>query len=300
MSAIPNRAPTILRSIAVAGVLVAIIGTVVIWLFLGDLEDTTDRSLLIGEQATVTLNETIDVAEQVLDAVDDGLSTVESTLGTIDAVLQSTAGVADATGSLSAALPATFENIDAALATVENLAETVDSTLSALSSLPFGPDYDPDVPFPEAIGNLRAALDPISQQLTTISTELQDFAAGSGDLNAEIDSLVADVARTRDALAGTDALLTQYRQTTIEAGQLAAETRDNLSGSVLRMRIALIALALLLALSQFVPWTMAALIEERQAPQPRDVVVVAPNVLDLTGTDGHPDAIRGSATPSGG
>jgi ABC-type transporter Mla subunit MlaD len=293
MSTIPQRAPTILRSIAIAGVLVAIIGTVVIWLFLGDLEDTTDRSLLIGEQATVTLNETIDVAEQVLSAVDDGLSTVQATLGTIDDVLQSTAGLADATGSLSATLPATFENIDAALATVQNLGETVDSTLSALSSLPFGPDYSPDVPFPDAIGNLRAALDPISQQLTTISTELQNFAAGSGDLNAEIDSLVADVERTRDALAGTDDLLAEYRQTTTEAGRLAAETRDNLSGSVLRMRIVLIALAFLLAVSQFVPWTMATLIEDRRA-QPRDVVVVAPHTLDLGGTGGEPDPVRGS------
>lgn len=287
MSTISQRAPTMLRSIAIAGVVVAIIGTVVIWVFLGDLEDTTDRSLLIGEQATITLNETIDVAEQVLSAVDDGLVTVQATLGTLDDVLQSTAGLADATGSLSAALPATFDNIDAALATVQNLAETVDSTLSALSSLPFGPDYNPDVPFPDAIGNLRGALEPISQQLTTISAELQDFAAGSGDLNAEIDSLVADVERTRDALAGTDDLLAQYRQTTTEAGQLAAETRDNLSGSVLRMRIVLIALALLLALSQFVPWTMASLIEERRA-QPRDVVVVAPHALDLEDTGGAP------------
>ena len=300
MNTIPQRAPTILRSIAIAGVLVAIIGTVVVWLFLGDLEQTTDRSLLIGEQATVTLNETIDVAEQVLDAVDDGLSTVEATLGTIDEVLQSTAGLADATGSLSSALPGTFENIDAALATVENLAETVDSTLSALSSIPFGPDYDPDVPFPEAVGNLRAALDPISEQLARISTELDNFAAGSGDLNAEIDSLVADVDRTRDALAGTDDLLAQYRQTTTEAGQLAAETRDNLSGSVTRMRITLIGLALLLALSQFVPWTMAALIEERRAPQPREVVVVAPSALTLAPADVQPNAIEGSATPSSG
>jgi hypothetical protein len=79
MSAVPQRAPTILRSIAVAGVLIAIIGTVVVWVFLADLEDTTERSLLIGEQATVTLNETIDVADQVLKAVDDGLSTVQAT-----------------------------------------------------------------------------------------------------------------------------------------------------------------------------------------------------------------------------
>ena len=60
---------------------------------------------------------------------------MQSTLGTLDEVLQSTAGLADATGSLSAALPASFENIDAALATVQQLGETVDSTLSALSSI---------------------------------------------------------------------------------------------------------------------------------------------------------------------
>jgi uncharacterized phage infection (PIP) family protein YhgE len=284
MNAVSRRAPTILRSIAVAGVLVAIIGTIVIWVFLSDLEETTDRSLLIGEQAAVTLEDTIDVAGQVLDAVDEGLLTVQSTLSTLDDVLQSTAGLADATGSLSATLPTSFDNIDAALATVQNLGETVDSTLSALSSLPFGPDYNPAVPFPQAVGDLREALDPISAQLTTISSELQNFASGSDDLTAQIDALTADVERTRDALSGTDDLLAQYRQATTEAGQLAADTRDQLSGSMTRMRITLVALALLLALSQFVPWTLAALLEDRRM-EPREVVVVAPNAIDLIGSE---------------
>lgn len=293
MSAVSPRAPTLLRAFAVAGVLVAIIGTIVIWVFLGDLEDTSDRSLLIGEQATVTLNNTIDVAEQVLNAVDDGLTTVQSTLSTIDDVLQSTAGLADATGSLAATLPASFDNIDTALATVQRLGETVDSTLSALSSLPFGPDYNPDVPFPQAVGDLRQALVPIGDQLATISTELQDFASGSGDLTAQIDSLTSDVERTRTALSGTDDLLAQYRQATTEAGRLAAETRDQLSGSMTRMRVVLVALGLLLALSQFVPWTLAALIEDRRQ-EPRDVVVIAPNAIDFTGTDGEADAVHDS------
>ena len=300
MNTVPMRAPTVLRSIAVAGVLVAIIGTIVIWVFLSDLEDTTDRSLLIGEQAAVTLNDTIDVAEQVLDAVDDGLVTVQSTLSTLDEVLQTTAGVAEATGSLSSTLPESFDNIDAALATVERLGETVDSTLSALSGLPFGPDYDPDVPFPDAVADLRSALDPIAQDLTSISTELQNFASGSGDMTSQIDSLQSDVRRTRAALSGTDDLLAEYREATTEAGLLAAETRDQLSGSMTRMRIVLIALAALLALSQFVPWTLAALIETRRE-EPRDVVVVAPHVVDLDEDDPSPAAaIHGSPTASGG
>ena len=300
MNTVPMRAPTVLRSIAVAGVLVAIIGTIVIWVFLSDLEDTTDRSLLIGEQAALTLEDTIDVAEQVLDAVDDGLLTVQSTLSTLDEVLQTTAGVAEATGSLSSTLPESFDNIDAALATVERLGETVDSTQSALSGLPFGPDYDPDVPFPDAVADLRSALDPIAQDLTSISTELQNFASGSGDLTSQIDSLQSDVRRTRAALSGTDDLLAEYREATTEAGLLAAETRDQLSGSMTRMRIVLIALAALLALSQYVPWTLAALIESRRE-EPRDLVVVAPQVVEVDEDGPSPAAaIHGSPTASGG
>jgi methyl-accepting chemotaxis protein len=295
MNTVSARAPAVLRSIAVAGVLVAMIGTVVIWVFLSDLEDTTQRSLLIGEQAAVTLEDTIDVAEQVLAAVDDGLVTVQSTLSTLDEVLQTTAGVAEATGSLSSTLPASFDNIDAALATVERLGETVDSTLSALSGLPFGPDYDPDVPFPDAVADLRQALDPIAEDLTTISAELQNFASGSGDLTTQIDSLQSDVRRTRNALSGTDDLLAEYRDATAEAGRLAAETRDQLSGSMTRMRIVLVLLAALLALSQFVPWTLAALIEERRV-EPRDVVVVAPHAVDLIDVESEPDAVSGSTT----
>ena len=63
------------------------------------------------------------------------------------------------------------------------------------------------------------------------------------------------------------------------------------------MRVALIALALLLALSQFVPWTMATLIEERRTPEARDVVVVAPGAIDLDGLGEQPDALRGSSAP---
>jgi len=289
MNNIAPRAPTILRSIAVAGVLVAIVGAVVVWVFLGDLADTTDRSLLIGQQATVTLNDTIDVAEQVLTAVDQGLATVQSTLGTVNGVLQSTAGLAAATGSLSATLPTSFDNIDAALATVQRLGQTVDSTLTALSSLPFGPNYDPSVPFPKAVADLRQALAPIGDDLTTISTELQNFASGSGDLTAQIASLTSDVKDTRAALSGTDDLLAQYRDTTTEAGQLAADTRDQLSGSMTRMRIVIVALALLLALSQFVPWTLAAVIDDRRR-EPHDLALGAPNAIDPADTDVDHDA----------
>ena len=265
MNTVSPRAPRVLRTIAVIGVVVAIIGTIVIWTFLGNLEETTDRSLLIGEQVTVTLTETIDVADQVLAAIDDGLVTIESTLTTVDEVLQSTAGLAEATGSLAATLPTSFDGIDAALATVQQLGETVDSTLQALSSIPFGPDYDPETPFPEAVADLRAVLQPIGDDLAQISSELQNFADGSGQMTSEIDALVSDLQNTREALSGIDGLLDQYRDATADAAELAAETRGNLETSMTLMRVVLVALGLLLVLSQFVPWTLADALDRRES-----------------------------------
>ena len=253
--------------IAVLGVVVAVVGTVVIWDFLGDLETSTERSLLIGEQVTATLTDTIDVAEEVLTAVDSSLATVQATLETLSDVVASTSGLAGAASSLSSTLPAGFENIDAALATVESLGGTVDSALTTLSQLPFGPDYDPETGFADAVQGLRDSIDPIAQDVTTISTELENFASSTDELTAQIDALVPDVEQARQALTGTDELLDQYREATVEANQLAASTRDQLSGSMTRTRWVLVALGLLLALTQYVPWTLAGMIESTWSKQ---------------------------------
>lgn len=292
MNELDARTPTVLRAIAVLGVVVAIVGAIAAWQFLSDLEETTDRSLLIGEQATVTLEETIDVADSVLVAVDEGLLTVESTLGTLQQMLESTSGLADASGELSATLPQSLADIDAALLTVQRLGETVDSTLARLSDLPFGPNYDPAVPFPDAIANVRQALDPIGEQLDAIAVELQEFANGSGDLDADIVNLRADLDRTREALSGTDELLDRYREAAADAGRLAVATRNDLAASVDWMRFLLVVLALLLAVSQLVPWTLAAVLEGRRLAEPDGEAETIP--------DDEPAAIDvDPATPGG-
>lgn len=252
-----RRAAVILRTIAVVGVVIAIAGTIVVWQFLGDLDRNTERSLIIGEDAAVTLTETIDVADQLVTSLDGGLSTLESTLRTVDDAVRSTEDLAASTGSLASTLPESFDEIDSALAAVESLGETVDSTLSALSSVPFGPDYDPAVPFPDAIAELRRAFDPIGDDLRSISAELGAFGDDSESMRDDIDSLAADITGTREALAGTQVLLDQYRTTAEDARDLAATSRSDLSTSMAATRWVVIAVGLLIAISQYVPWTLA-------------------------------------------
>ncbi len=106
-------------------------------------------------------------------------------------------------------------------------------------------------------------LQPIGDDLAQISDEFQNFADGSGQMTAEIDALVTDLQNTREALSGIDGLLDQYRDATADASELAAETRGNLESSITLMRVVLVALGLLLVLSQYVPWTLADALERR-------------------------------------
>ncbi len=252
-----TTAGRIFRAIAVLGVVTALVLGVTGWAFLTDLDENLDQTLQIGEAASVSVIETIDVAEQLIESLDAGLETVGATLGAIESSLGDTAGVASTTASLSASLPQSFDDIDVALATVESLSGTIDSALSGLSSVPFGPDYDPEVPLPIAIGNLRSAFEPIGEDLTVLTTELRAFADGSDDVGIRIDAVRADLARTRSALANSSELLDDYRTTASDAGQLAMSSRGDMSRAFAWARLAVILLALFVAVAQFVPWWLA-------------------------------------------
>jgi hypothetical protein len=262
-----GRTGQIMQTIAVAGVVVTLIASVVVWVFVGDLQRNVDRSLTIGEEAATTLVETIDVADRLLVTLDDGLDTIGASLVAIDSTITDVAELSDATSQLAATLPETFDDIDAALGTVESLGGVVDTTLGALSRVPFGPDYDPDVSFPEAIAGLRTALDPIGDELGAISTELSDFSSGSGGLQAQIATLSADLAESRAALGGTAALLDAYRATAEDARELAVQGRSDLDSSMTWTRVVIVLVTLLVLASQYVPWWLGSrLVEARRRP----------------------------------
>lgn len=261
MTAVPTRRRAeALRLVAVLGIAVAIFVAVAAWRFIGDLERDLDQSLTIGEEAATTLTETIDVAEDVVVALDAGLATLDRTLTAVDGTIDDTAGVAESTADLAATLPESFDDIDAALGTVESIGSTIDTALRAVSSLPFGPEYRPATPFPDAVAELRAAFAPIGDDLDSIATELADFADGSGTLRAEIEAVRLDVRATKAALGDSEQLLGRYRATAEEAAALAASSRSDLDRSATLARIAVIAMALLILLSQLVPWWLADLL----------------------------------------
>jgi methyl-accepting chemotaxis protein len=262
-----DRAGAIMRAIAVTGILVSVVVGVVAWQFLGDLDRDLDQSLAIGEDAAATLTQTIDVADDVITSLDEGLGTLGVTLDTIDTTLTDTSDVASATASLAGSLPSSFADIDSALSTVESLSGTIDAALRGASRLPLGPDYDPEVPLPVAVGNLRAAFTPIGDDLAAIAEELASFADGSDELRGQLTAVQSDLERTRVALATSAGLLDAYRDTAERAGALASASRQDLERSFGWARIAAALVAILIAVSQYVPWWLGSRLRSVGEPE---------------------------------
>lgn len=247
----------VLQFLAISGVVVAVFLTIVAWNFLGDLERNVDQSLRIGEDAAATLSETIDLAAAVIAAVDSGIVTLDQALDAVEVGLADASDVATATSNLSVTVADSFDDVDVALAEVETLASTIDRTLRALSSIPLGPDYDPEVSYPDAIAELRAAFEPIDAEMRTLATELDGFATSSAGVGADLDALQIDLDDARTALADSDRLLGEYRAAAGEAGALAAQSRDDLGSSMRWARFTAVLLGVWIVAAQYVPWWLS-------------------------------------------
>jgi methyl-accepting chemotaxis protein len=248
-----RAAGRLMIAIAVLGFVTAVVGTIVAWQLIGQLGTNVDRSLRIGEQTLVTLDDTIDVADGVVTSVQSGLTTIESTLGTVNESIGDTTELASTTSDLASALPTSLTRVEQALATLEQLGGTIDDVLRGLSSIPFAPDYDPAVPLDDALAGVREGLEPLAGDVRGIAEELDELATGSGDLQGQLGDLADDVASTRRALLGSSALLDQYRASTSQALELARASRDDLETDRTRSRIAAVVLGLTIALGQVVP-----------------------------------------------
>ncbi len=192
--------------------------------------------------------------------------------GTITAVgdgIDTTTAVAASTAELAASLPATLERVDSGLESIEGIANTIDSTLSQLSRIPLAPDYDPAVTLSDAIGDLRADLAPLADDVNAVSDDLSTFSASGDDLAVQLEDLASSVTDVQVAVGGTTDVIESARTSTNDALALAQTTLSEIGSQLALTRLLLVIVAIAIAIGQIVPYWVGR--ELRDAP----VVVVA-------------------------
>jgi methyl-accepting chemotaxis protein len=264
-----RRAGRLMIGLGVVGALVAVFGTIGGWIFVGQIADASDDSLDVTVQALDAVDDTIDLADEVLASTVDAVDALAGTLNAVSASFESGTAAIDDVAALADTLGPSLTDAGATVRTLERVGGQIDDVLSGLSSLPFGPDYDPDDGLGDTFGRLAATLEDLPGQLESTSNSLTDFTENAGTLQGELDRFADSVAAIAADLAGTGDLVEQYRTSVESTRQLAVDTKTDLDLSVVMMRVLLVVGGVTLLLGQIVPlWLGRSLLDALPADDP--------------------------------
>ena len=244
----------VIVGIAVATLLVTLVGTVVAQYLVHDFQVGVAESLQLTDDVLDTVDESFVIAQEALVIIGDGVAeahlAVRALGGSMEEGQQALDTLTDLTG---VEIADALEDVEAALPAIQQAATAIDDTLATLSLLPFGLNYDPARPLGAAIGGISDGLEGLPDELRSQADQIERTSAG---LDAATQSTLA----TADSLAALDEridaavdLLGGYADRTAEAAQLVDRQHDALDTTARRARLLIIAFGLVFALGQFGP-----------------------------------------------
>lgn len=239
--------------IAAVGVAVALVGTVVAWQLVGEVDSALDGSLAITEESVATIEDTITLSDQVIGDLSAGLGTLDATLLELQRGIGDAQPVLEDVGRLTTEVPAALEEFQGTLDDVAGAAGEIDAILVQLSQIPFAPEYDPRSSLATQLDALSTDLDPVIETLRGSSGNLAQLTESTGAVRSAIGTLARDVQAIDQRLEASAGLVGRYRQQAGRASDLAAESRADLGDRVATMRILVVLGGVLFAVSQFVP-----------------------------------------------
>lgn len=235
----------------IAALAAGTIGVVVVW----SVMDSMDRSLTVTAEAVAAADETVKVAAETVAIVSDSFDTLVPAADLAAGSFGDAAGVvADSSQVVTVDVPEALESVVDAMPAIERVAGIVDTTLGALAF--FGADYEPDVPFDQAVSEVAAAIEPLPVLLRAQADPLDQLAADFEEFGAASAVMAEDLAALQTQLDEASLLLTEYAATAADASVVVADIQDNLSWQRWLMVIGVVVLALAFASFQVVPLTL--------------------------------------------
>lgn len=250
----PVVAGRVIVGIALATVVVTLIGTVVAQLLVRDFHLGLAQSLDLTADVLDTVDESFAVAEDALVIIGDGVAEAESAVRSLGASMEEGQAALDSVTALAGIeIADAIADIERVLPGIEQAATAIDETLVTLSLLPLGLAYDPDRPLGETIGEISDGLDGLPEELRAQADQV-------GRTSAELAEATRSTIATADSLAALDeridaaaALIGGYDERAAEAALLVDRQRDTLDTTATRARVLLIAFGLVFGLGQFGP-----------------------------------------------
>lgn len=236
------------------GMAASVIGIVVVWLLLDDLGKGVDQSLELTTETLATLDETLVLAGSISATVSGSAVTLDDTITRLSESVDESSGALDGMAELSRIeIPGSIDGVVEGIDNLTGVARTIDATLAQLSSLPFGPDYNPDDSFADTLVEIRDNLAPTATELREIAPDLKELAEAVDSSQADLEQLSTDIDQLRQDLDAAEPLIADYRDRLAEAQILADQTQGDLRRDRRLAKLAAVVLGLALAVGQLVP-----------------------------------------------
>lgn len=240
--------------IGVVGIIVSVSAVIIGQRLVRQVQKSVDDSLVVTTRALSAVTDSIRVTGAIVDTIESGVASVGDTLTTIQTSIgQTSSAITDAGEFLGGSLPDSLSAVNNVLPTIESVASSVDDALRTLSKAPFGPNYDPAKPFDEAIAQLSDAIDPLPDQLRTLSGDFNDLNSSTAGISTQLGTLAGDIGDLGSQLANVSTLVQRYAATAADASILAQQSRQDLMDSARATRLLLVLLGGIFALGQIVP-----------------------------------------------
>lgn len=245
---------TALLAIAGVGTVATVSASVVGVRFLTQLDTSLDASLGVTSQAVDTLTATVELVGDTVQTVEGTLDRTERTTRDVGAALDDAGDVLEATAELTEdQLAASLQEVEDALPALIQVAAVIDRTLSALSAVPFGPDYDPAEPFDDSLREIQREIADVPEALREQAGLVRSSRRSLAQVSAGTEGIADDLGELSRALAAAGELLEGYADTAVEARDLVTESQAGLGAQLDVARGLTVVLGIAFTLGQVVP-----------------------------------------------
>ncbi len=244
----------------IASLIAGILGIVVV----GALTRSADQSLAVTVKAVETADETVALAADTLGIVSESFDTLVPSAELAATTFEDAATViADSAVVVAVDVPDALDAVVDAMPAIETTAEIIDNALRVLSFV--GVDYEPEVPFDEAVAELTAAIDELPEQLRAQAVPLASLAADFEEFGIATVEIADDLADLQNQLDEAELLLDSYAATAGDATVIVNEIRDDLQWQRWLMVLVVVLVTGAFAVTQTVPILLGRRFTDRAA-----------------------------------
>jgi hypothetical protein len=244
----------LLVALGVVGLLSSLGGIMIGRALVNEADLALQRSLVLTAETLEALQASIAVAEDTVVLVEGGLEQAEVTTQALVGTVEEGADVLHGTADLTEdRIAGSLDAVEEALPSLIQVAAVIDRTLSALSSVPFGPSYDPDEPFDESIREVQRSLAGVPEDLRAQAVLIRAAGDNLSEVAQGTAAIADDLEAIRTGMIGAVDVLGAYTVTATDAADLIADTREGLGRQVRLARWLITLLGLTIAAGQVIP-----------------------------------------------